>query len=273
MNGGRFHATVHLLRPTHWPFLWMHAFAGFLVAALGSGGERVPAFWLSGLVAGGVWAVLLGGPAAGLTAAFSKPHEINGLSLNERPILAWTALGMIMAGLLLAAVINWFFFDVYLMGLVLVICHATPPIRLGQFQLGRLLTLALGLGALTFWSGCATAGMGFENIAWAGPYLGGFAFLTLALWILLRQLRVRWGPVLFGMSLVGTFACLSVGVVRVGQNWYALALFLPPLGAWTLLGVARFNPSSWREYIPAVGLAGLAWVLTDASLVMGLLLG
>ena len=273
MSGGRFDATVHLLRPTLWPLLWAHAFTGFLIAAYSGIGNGSLSFWLRGLVAGGVWAVLLGGPAAGLTAAFGKPHGQETRSPSETPVLAWTSLGMIWAGLIIAPVIHWSFLDVYLMGLILVICHTTPPIQLRQFRLGTLLTLALGFGALTFWSGCAAAGMGIEEIAMAGPYLGTFAFLSLAMQLLMWRTRLRWAPVFFGAALAGAFACIGLGFFAAGQKWHAATLFLPALGAWTLLGLARYNPPRGRDYVPALGLICLVWVLTDASLVMSILLG
>ena len=274
MSGGRFDATVHRLRPTLWPLLWAHAFTGFLVAAHSGAGNGSLSFWLRGLVAGGVWAVLLGGPAAGLTAAFGKPHEQETRSPAETPILAWTALGMILAGLIIAPVIHWSFLDVYLMGLILVICHATPPIQLGQFRLGALLTLALGFGALTLWSGYAAAGMGIEKMAMAGPYLGAFAFLSLAMQLLISRRQSPGAPILFGIALVGAFTCIALGFLTAGQRWHGATLFLPSLGAWTLLGLARYNPPRGRDYyVPALGLICLAWVLTDASLVMSILLG
>ena len=63
---------VSRFRPALWPFIWAHALAGFIAAhgkeALGLDADS----WLQGLVAGGHWAVLLGGSAAALTAVFNE---------------------------------------------------------------------------------------------------------------------------------------------------------------------------------------------------------
>lgn len=65
-------AMVSRFRPALWPFIWAHALAGFVAAhgkeTLGLDADS----WLQGLVAGGHWAVLLGGSAAALASVFNE---------------------------------------------------------------------------------------------------------------------------------------------------------------------------------------------------------
>ena len=279
MSANRFSATVVQLRPLLWPFVWIHCLTGFVMAsgrdALGLSAEA----WLRGLlVTGGVWAVLLSGAATGLASLFRAFPSEEPLDSETQPrppageVLGWTALCMLLLGLVISPTITWRFFDVYLIGLVVAVFHAVPPVRLGRFRLSSFCIQAAGYGALTLYAGFTAAGVNRVQGRMAVLYLSGFAVLFLALRLLFWMESSRLMPLLYATCVLGAFVCLGLAEVQMGSGWRAAALGLPPLAAWVILGLARFLGRGRQGHVlkPVVALGG--WLLTDIAVGLSALL-
>ena len=279
MSANRFSATVVQLRPLLWPFVWIHCLTGFVMAsgrdALGLSAEA----WLRGLVTGGVWAVLLSGAATGLTSlfrAFPLQEELGSDDTPSHPpegeVLGWTAVCMLLLGLAISPTITWRFFDVYLVGMVVAVLHATPPVRLGRFRLSSFCIQAAGYGALTLYAGFTAAGANRVQGRLAVLYLSGFAVLFLALRLLFWMESSRLMPLLYATCVLGGFVCLGLAEVQMGSGWRVAALGLPPLAAWVVLGLARFLGRGRQGHVlkPVVALGG--WLLTDLAVGLSALL-
>lgn len=277
MNGNRFSETVRCLRPAWWPFVWAHSFTGFLLASGKDAFDAHPSFWLQGMVAGGAWAVLLGGSAAGLTAVFNAVPADNGKN-EEAPqpevptSLGWTATCLLLLGMAIAPVVSWAYLDVYLVGLVLAVCHAAPPLRLGRFHLGSFVLPAVGCGGLTLCSGYVAAGADPLRLQAAVLYLFGFTFLFVALRTFWWQAPSRLMPFLYAVSVLGAFLCLALAQYRTGGRWTVVALCLPPLAAWTILGLARYRRRPRGGYVPGHLIVLGTWFLTDAAVALSAML-
>ena len=266
MNGDRLSAAFHSLRPTVWPFLWVHTFAGFWVAAGGRIGQE-PRAWLPAVTASGVWAVLLGGAGAGLAARFQAWPDDGGDSVSVPGIIGPVCLAMLLLGLVVSPVVGWGFFDAYLVGLILTVLSTTPPIRLARFRAGALLLPALGAG-LSFYAGTAVAvgsAVSDNAIAWLA---GGFVLLCIAAGGLFTRLSSRLWLVLYAVALFMSVTVFAAGGAALGCSWKALALAAPVAAFWGWLG--------WRRFVGGRTLRGVlvagAWLAADVALALAVLL-
>ena len=269
-------STLHHLRPTLWPFLWAHCLTGFLLAVGGGLPVLQPAGWLYGLVASGVWAVFLGGPAAALTAVFrATPGEADRSDKAPTPAapvaVGWAALVLMLAGLLGSPAMGWGYFDAYLVGLVLVVLHAVPPLRLGRFRVGSFCVQAVGCGAFTLQAGRVAAGASLIPQRTVALGLIGFSLLFVAMRVLLWEERTRLAPWLYAVCVAGGFLCLGLSEAKLGAGWTAAALAVPPLAAWGLLALGKYLSSPGERRSPRLSVALGAWFLTDAALVLAML--
>jgi len=256
---------IHHLRPAWWSFLWAHSFAGYLLATGSRGleGENL----LRGLVAGGMWAVLLGGPAIGIAALFGAappPDES-----PRTPALGWTSVILMLVGMVLSPMVGWEFFDVVLLGMILAVIHGVPPLRLGRTAAGGILCRAIGVGSLTVFSGYAAAGIGFDRAARTLWPMGIFFFLAIAAGALaMPGKRSRAGAAGFVLALLSATACAVFFALERGWHWYGAVLALPPLAAWAILGLARFSGRERTAEPPSLFLLAAAWFLTDLCFVL-----
>jgi hypothetical protein len=294
---------VSRFRPVLWPFIWAHALAGFVAAhgkeALGLDADS----WLQGLVAGGHWAVLLGGSAAALASVFGeepcegshvRPEDfLRTLSpQDERAVsegsgrtgtphspVGWVALAALLIGLGSAPALAWWYFDAYLIGVILVIAYAAPPLQLSGLRIGRIAAQAFGFGALTFYSGYAASNDPAFRAEFSPLYLLGFIFLFVALQLALKPPSAKcrapypahsWGSWLYWLFLAGAFGCLAAAEFRLG-NRFGTALLIVPLAGWCVAGLRRDRAQA--EAPPLSVAAGLGLCLaTDAGVALTSLL-
>jgi len=255
---------IHHLRPVYWLFLWAHSLTGYFLAAGTRGLEGVNL--LRGVVAGGMWAVLLGGPAIGLATLFGavRPPDESPRS----PALGWTAVILMLAGMVLSPMVGWQFLDVYLIGMILAVAHAVPPVRFGRIPVVGILCRAVGIGALTLFSGYAAAGVGFERAAVALWPLGLFCFLAVAVGALRSGRKSRAVLAGFILALLAAITCGVFFAREIEVQGYGVVLGLPPLAALAILGLARFLGKSRSAEPPGLFLCASAWFLTDLCLVL-----
>ncbi len=253
--------------------MWIHCLAGYGVTSAINGVSPDLEICLRGLVASGMWAVLLGGPAAAFTAVFRAFPESDGASRLALPSpdnrrLGWAALAMLLLGLASSPVINWPFFDAYLIGLVLVVFHAVLPIRLGRFTLGSFALPAAGYGALTWYAGCAATGTATIEAQPLGLHMYAFAFLFLAVRAILWREPARMLPWLYATCVVSAFICLGLANPMARAQWRLVLMGMPFLG-WVILGLwifrARRGEHGCRRGTWAVF---SMWIITDAAVVL-----
>ncbi|MGD1000796.1 MAG: hypothetical protein ABSA67_08870 [Candidatus Brocadiia bacterium] len=290
MKSGDISAIVGRFRPALWPFIWAHALAGFIAAhgkeALGLDAES----WLQGLVAGGHWAVLLGGSAAALTAVFNGECGLQAAergASNAEPdsqlsvptprsalrtphLVFWAALALLLIGLGTSPVLAWWYFDAYLIGVILVAAYAAPPLQLSGLRIGGIAAQAFGFGALTFYSGYAASNDPAFRAEFSPLYLIGFILLFVALRLALKPPSAKWAFCLYWLFLAGAFGCLAAAEIRLG-NRFGTALLIVPLAGWCVPG-ARGDRAQAEE--PPLSLAaGLGLCLaTDAAVALTSLL-
>ncbi len=301
MKSADISAMVSRFRPALWPFIWAHALAGFIAAhgkeALGLDADS----WLQGLVAGGHWAVLLGGSAAALTAVFNEecgdaecgvrnagrraqrrsvdrqsrfrnlpqlptPHS----ALRTPHSVFWVALALMLVGLGSSPALAWWYFDAYLIGVILVAAYAAPPLQLSGLRIGGIAAQAYGFGALTFYSGYAASNDPAFRAEFSPLYLCGFILLFVALRLALKPPSAKWGFFLYWLFLAGAFGCLAAAEIRLG-NRFGTALLIVPLAGWCVAGVR--GDRAQAEEPPLSLAAGLGLCLaTDAAVALTSLL-
>jgi hypothetical protein len=307
VKSGDISAIVSRFRPTLWPFIWAHALAGFIAAhgkeALGLDADS----WLQGIVAGGHWAVLLGGSAAAITAVFNDdcglqnaecgidsgetvaPPSIRNPQSAVRNLLSslpaphllagWVALALLLIGLGSSPAISWWFFDAYLIGVILVAVYAAPPLRLAGLRLGGIAAQAFGFGALTFYSGYAASNDPAFRAEFSPLYLFGFIFLFAALQLALKPYSTRcraphpahsWSSYLYWLFLAGAFGCLAAAELRLG-NRFGTALLIVPLAGWCVAGLRRDRADPEEPPLSMAAALGLC-LATDAGVALTSLL-
>lgn len=297
MKSGDISAIVGRFRPALWPFIWAHALAGFIAAhgkeALGLDADS----WLQGLVAGGHWAVLLGGSAAALTAVFNddcgmriadcgmqagehtatnaesdSPASIRNpqSALHTPHSVFWVALALLLIGLGSSPALAWWYFDAYLIGVILVAAYAAPPLQLSGLRIGGIAAQAYGYGALTFYSGYAASNDPAFRAEFSPLYLIGFILLFVALRLALKPPSAKWAFCLYWLFLAGAFGCLAAAEIRLG-NRFGTALLIVPLAGWCVAGLRRDRAQA--EEPPLSLAAGLGLCLaTDAGVALTSLL-
>jgi len=296
VKSGDISAMVSRFRPALWPFIWAHALAGFIAAhgkeVLGLDADS----WLQGLVAGGHWAVLLGGSAAALTSVFTAPEDERGVPSEEldsshsvptphsllrtpHSFFGWVALALLLIGLGSAPALAWWYFDAYLIGVILVAVYAAPPLQLSTLRVGGIAAQAFGYGALTFYSGYAASNDPAFRAEFSPMYLIGFIFLFVALQLALKPRAAKcrapypahsWGSYLYWLFLAAAFGCLAAAELRLG-NRLGTALLIVPLAGWCVAGLRRDRAQA--EDPPLSVAAGLGLCLaTDAGVALTSLL-
>ena len=306
MKSGDVSAMVSLFRPMLWPFIWAHAFAGFVAAhgraALGLDADS----WLQGLVAGGHWAALLGGSAAALVAFFNLPATASAASEAESPdagtqsessgrvaslvipqsafrnpqsLTGWIALALLLIGLGSSPAITWWYFDTYLIGVILVAAAAAPPLHLAGLRIGGVAAQAFGYGALTFYSGYAASNDPAFRAEFSPFYFGGFICLFVALQLALKPPSAKcrapypahsWGSWFYWLLLAGGFGCLAAAEIKLG-NRLGTALLIVPLAGWCVAGLRRDRTQAANPPLSLAAALGLC-LATDAGVALTSLL-
>jgi len=237
--------TMHHLKPAWWLCIWAHFLLGSVIAA----GSRIlllpPDEQFGALVAGGLWAVCLGGAGAALKTGFDpeKPGTQLRDATSPPRYPAWAAVGLMLAGLTAAPVLSWWFFDIYLAGVILVALYAAPPVRLARWPWTGAVVEAVGLGALTLHAGRTIIGETAMPERWLILCFLGFAFTVLALKVLFAKESRGLMPLLYAMCLVNAFVCLALGGRSQWPRWGVALLVIPFLG-WFALGVRRYLSGS-----------------------------
>ena len=281
MSAGRFAATVYHLRPSLWPFIWVHALTGLAVGSGMSATDLGSQVWLHGLVAAGLWAVLVNGAAVGLASLFEVMPVVSAETdpfaqspqIERQPAppapstLGWTAVCMLLAGLVISPVVAWRYFDICLLGMIVALVYATPPIRFRKFFAGSVILQAVAYGALTFCAGVAALGPFHIELRVVVLYLIGFMFLFGALRTLFLA-PSRMLPWLYATCLVGAFVCFGLAETRVGGKWGAALLGVVPLAGWCVLGAVRFFGCWCEDRRVRLFSVLCVWFLTDAALLL-----
>lgn len=270
MKNDSLSSVFYHLRPGLWPFIWVHSLAGF-VAAHGRDTLTLNLdAWLQGLVGGANWAVFLGGPAAVLTGYFG-PSVLDSADGEGAPLpdahpvpksACLVAFAMILLGLILAMGITWNYFDAYLVGIIVLVANAAPPLRLADLTYGALAGQAFGYGVLPFYAGYAASNTPSTYSNTVPLYFFGFVFLFLALRLVFWRVPSRMAPWFYWTALLGAFGCLGGAGVLAGNRW-SVALLVVPLAAWAVAGLQRYDKP--EEESAAVGIVLGAWLLTDVA--------
>lgn len=244
--------------------------------AAGKGIESLPRDILSqGLMAGAIWAVFLGGAATAIEAGFARPpagrEDADKSAEAGVPLsVGWVGTGSLLIGLVLSPVIHWRFFEVYLAGIVLLVIHSVPPIRIGRFLTGAVLLQAAALGGLTLYAGYTALG--------APPVLGrgfclysaAFGFLFIGLRVILWRESSRLLPLLYLVCVVNGFVCLGMAEGYTGGALHTAVLGIALLG-WGVPALFRFLGQSADDRAPSAVAALGVWLLTDASVAVFIL--
>ena len=111
------------------------------------------------------------------------------LGLDPAVRAGWVALALLLLGLALSPLVTWRYFDAYLLGMILVVAYAAPPLRLAELRPGSVAAQTFGYGALTFYAG-SVASQAPPISSW---YLFGFILLFLALEAGVGRISARRG--------------------------------------------------------------------------------
>jgi len=259
-----FAATLHQLRPAWWLCLWAH----FLLGSVFILGGRTPCLPFSKAleiaVSGGIWAVCLGGGAAGITAAFTS-RRTDIIGVGEAALHAgYAGLGLMLTGLVAAVTLSWWLFDVYLAGIIIVVIAATPPLRLARKPVSAAFCAAV-FAAITFYAGCVAVASLFSPDLPLTLALIGFGFLVLAAFVVTEAPATRLTPALYLVCLTNALVCLGLAQFRLGRNWGIATLVIPFLG-WAVLGVYRYSGKGKGLARPSSAAVIALCLLTDATI-------
>lgn len=262
MNSLKF--VLHRLRPLLWLIIWAHCLTGYVIALASAGHSPAADDWLRGLAAGGIWTIALVAPALAIAGFFNEQSAANE---KHEGVLTWSALSLMLSGIIFALLISWEFFDIYLIGIAFTAVYAAPPVRLARWEETAWLSEAAGFAALSFFAGCAAAG-GFP-FGMAAAYAAAFSILYCSLRLLLSKDDSRNGSLLFIIALGAGFIALGGSELWNGERWSVCLLSLP-LACWCLCGWGKCSGAFGRR--TAAGLGFGAWLLTDISVALTALL-
>jgi hypothetical protein len=191
------------------------------------------------------------------------------ISRNVFLPIAWISLGMLLAGLAGSLLIGWRFFEACLAGMVLVVLHAAPPVRLARFWLSNLIMEGFGLGAVTFLAGFVSVGF-MAPTPEACLYAVGFLILYLVMRGLLFAEGRMAAPWVGYFGMAAGFAGLVVPPALDRAGW---GMLLPLLAAplWIGAGIRR---SSGPGVAPLAVSTGLGiWLATDIAVAFSIIAG
>lgn len=255
------------LRPAYWLCLWVHFLLGSILI-LGKSTLDLPlANALRIIIAGGTWAICLGGAAAALSAAFNNTD-------NEKKTapayVGYVGIAFMLTGLVAAVTFSWWLFDIYLAAIVLIVLSVAPPLRLARAPITAALATA-AFAALTLYAGSVIVATLFRPDTSLSLTILGFAFLTLAVFTILETAPARAMPLLYIACLTNAFACLALAEFRMQHHW-GIALLILPLTGWALLGIQRYSQKSRTTPRFGIGTTLLLSLLTDTALAISRLL-
>ena len=245
---GRLSDTIRALRPGWWPCVWVHFLLGARLTGFHANAEAdaLPVFRIA--VAGGLWSICLFGAAAAISAAFAPAAASPSESAEESAHLlpaGWVGLILMFIGTALAPVLSWWFLDIWLIGILIVVLYAVPPIRLARWAPFAALVEAASVGGFTLWAPQMLFGpvhilMDHRLLLTAFGF--GFLILALRVWSWPEGGRAAW---LYAVCLINAFVCL----IMAGEAWGAGAAkwtMLAVLPLWIVMGWARYRPAGWR---------------------------
>ena len=257
---------MHHLRPVWWVCIWCHFLVG-AVMTVGRGVFDLPLdVALRALVGGGVWAVCLGGAAAAISTVFrgKKAGAASADAVPVPPSLGWTGLALMVIGLVAAPVLSWWYFDAYLAGIVLIVLHSVPPVRLARWSWVGVVLEGAGLGALTLHAGrCIMGTPATPDRAWV-LCLFGFALVVVAIRVLVAVAWEALWTLLYAVCLVDAFACLGLGLFCCGRRWGTALAALLFLG-WFALGARRHFRAGADPVARRTGGVLMLCLLTDGA--------
>lgn len=259
-----FSVTMRHLRPACWLCLWVHFLLGSILI-LGKSTLDLPfANALGIIVAGGTWAICLGGAAAALSAVFSAPARAGEEEKNVPAYVGYVGMALMLTGLVAAVAFSWWLFDVYLAAIVLIVLCLVPPFRLARIPVTAALATA-AFAALSLYAGCVKVAALLRPDTSLSLAILGFVFLTFAVFAILETNSARAMPFLYIACLVNACTCLALAEFRRQQHW-GIALLILPFAGWALLGIERYSPKGRATPRSRAGAAILLYLLTDAAL-------
>ena len=259
---------LYAFRPGWWLAVFTHFIVGVLFAGgadslLAPGPERVRI-----LLAAAIWAVGLTGAAAGLSSSFSTEPPENGFAAVVSRFSGWVGLTLMLAGLLAAPALSWWFFDVYLAGIVVVVAYIVPPLRAGRHPLAGALLEGLAFAPATLYAGSVIVLTLHRPGNALILYSIAFAFLVFAIRTVLRHDGQGLTPLLYLVCLANAFICMWTLQIKADRPWGMVPL-LAPLTAWGLLGLWRFGPHKRNPPPPRLSAIVIALcLLTDATMAL-----
>ena len=191
-------------------------------------------------------------------------------SALRTPPIGWVALALLLIGLASSPALAWWYFDAYLIGVILVVAYAAPPLQLSGLRIGGIAAQAFGFGALTFYSGYTASNDPAFRAEFSPLYLLGFIFLFVALQLALKPPSAKWGFWLYWLFLAGAFGCLAAAELRLG-NRFGTALLIVPLAGWCVAGLRRDRAQAKEPPLSVAAGLGLC-LATDAGVALTSLL-
>jgi hypothetical protein len=240
-------AMLRRLQPGWWLVIGAQCFLGSILWSETSFSQLTTANIHSIFLGALVWMLGMGGAAFAITSAFPSPeNEMSHAPLPFPPaIFGWAGLALMLGGLLAAPAISWWFFDVYLASIALLVIYATPPARLARWIVPDIIIQVLGIGLLSLYAGHAILLQEKHNIphtSGALLYLAATACLVCGARVCLSRKATPMMPLLYAFCLIDGFVCAFMGLGQLGHptSWLWIAAV-----AWIAAGLVRYL--IWRE--------------------------